>query len=195
VLSYLSRYTHRVAISNSRLISLDDAGVTFKWKDYRAEQRERQKIMTLATDEFIRRFLTTCCQKACTASAHYGLFAKSSCADNIVRARELLAVAKPEGETYQCRARAFEGCHAPAQMVQCRLAGIDSGTGRLAFRLCNSEQLTGAYDVVGRKSFWRTGRSGGCGCKPFGSTWVRKRRMNSSVASVMIFCRSRCSAR
>jgi len=98
VLSYLSRYTHRVAISNSRLISLDDAGVTFKWKDYRAEQRERQKIMTLATDEFIRRFLTHVLPKGLHRIRHYGLFAKSSCADNIARARELLAVAKPEGE-------------------------------------------------------------------------------------------------
>ena len=57
VLAYLSRYTHRVAISNSRLISVDDTGVTFKWKDYRAKPRERQKIMTLAVDAFIRRFL------------------------------------------------------------------------------------------------------------------------------------------
>jgi hypothetical protein len=83
MLSYLSRYTHRVAISNSRLISLDDAGVTFKWKDYRAEQRERQKIMTLATDEFIRRFLTHVLPKGLHRIRHYGLFAKSSCADNI----------------------------------------------------------------------------------------------------------------
>ena len=98
VLSYLSRYTHRVAISNSRLISLDDAGVTFKWKDYRTEQRERQKIMTLATDEFIRRFLTHVLPKGLHRIRHYGLFAKSSCADNIARARELLAVAKPEGD-------------------------------------------------------------------------------------------------
>jgi len=57
VLAYLSRYTHRVAISNRRLISLDEAGVTFKWKDYRAKGRERAKVMTLATGEFIRRFL------------------------------------------------------------------------------------------------------------------------------------------
>ena len=56
MLSCLSRYTHRVAISNSRPISLDDASVTFKWKDYRAKRRERQKIMTLAVGEFIRRF-------------------------------------------------------------------------------------------------------------------------------------------
>lgn len=57
VLAYLSRYTHRVAIANSRLIACDDNGVTFRWKDYRAKGRERHKFMTLANDEFIRRFL------------------------------------------------------------------------------------------------------------------------------------------
>jgi hypothetical protein len=57
VLANLSRYTHRVAISNSRLVALDDKGVTFRWKDYRAEGRERQTSMSLATGEFIRRFL------------------------------------------------------------------------------------------------------------------------------------------
>jgi hypothetical protein len=98
VLAYLSRYTHRVAISNSRLISLDDASVTFKWKDYRSDQRERQKIMTLAVDEFIRRFLTHVLPKGLHRIRHYGLFAKSSCADNIARARELLAVVKPEAD-------------------------------------------------------------------------------------------------
>jgi hypothetical protein len=98
VLAYLSRYTHRVAISNSRLISVDDAGVTFKWKDYRSKPRERQKIMTLAVDEFIRRFLIHVLPKGFHRIRHYGLFAKGSCADNIARARELLAVAKPEGQ-------------------------------------------------------------------------------------------------
>jgi Putative transposase len=57
VLRYLARYTHRVAISNGRLIACNEKGVTFKWKDYRLEGRERYKIMTLATHEFIRRFL------------------------------------------------------------------------------------------------------------------------------------------
>src|SRR6266850_3224811 len=98
VLAYLSRYTHRVAIANSRLISVDDAGVTLKWKDYRAKQRERQKTMTLAVDEFIRRFLIHVLPKGLHRIRHYGLFAKGSCADNIARARELLAVAKPEGQ-------------------------------------------------------------------------------------------------
>src|SRR5215216_3581442 len=98
VLAYLSRYTHRVAIANSRLISVDHAAVTFKWKDYRAKQRERQKIMTLAVDEFIRRFLIHLLPRGFHRIRHYGLFAKSSCADNIARARELLAVAKPDGQ-------------------------------------------------------------------------------------------------
>jgi predicted Zn-ribbon and HTH transcriptional regulator len=98
VLAYLSRYTHRVAISNSRLISLDDAGVTFKWKDYRIAGRDRCKHMTLATFEFIRRFLIHVLPKGLHRIRHYGLFAQSSCADNIARARELLAVANSQSE-------------------------------------------------------------------------------------------------
>jgi Putative transposase len=57
VLAYLSRYTHRVAISNSRLVTADDRGVTFRWKDYREHGRTRHKTMTLGTAEFMRRFL------------------------------------------------------------------------------------------------------------------------------------------
>jgi hypothetical protein len=57
VLAYLSRYTHRVAITNSRLVALDDHGVTFRWKDYRAHGRTRYKTMTVAPEEFMRRFL------------------------------------------------------------------------------------------------------------------------------------------
>ena len=95
MLAYLSRYTHRVAISNSRLIALDDAGVTFKWKDYRAKGRERAKVMTLATDEFIRRFLIHVLPSGFHRIRHYGLFASGKRADNIARARELLAVPKP----------------------------------------------------------------------------------------------------
>jgi hypothetical protein len=98
VLAYLSRYTHRVAISNSRLIALDHAGVTFRWKDYRIKGRDRYKLMTLATDEFIRRFLIHILPKGFHRIRHYGLFAKAPCADNIARARELLAVARPEAK-------------------------------------------------------------------------------------------------
>jgi Putative transposase len=98
VLAYLSRYTHRVAIANSRLIAFDEQGVTFRWKDYRADGRDRQKVMTLATGEFIRRFLIHVLPKGFHRIRHYGLFAKGSCADNIARARELLAAAKSDGQ-------------------------------------------------------------------------------------------------
>jgi predicted Zn-ribbon and HTH transcriptional regulator len=98
VLAYLSRYTHRVAIANSRLSAFDEQRVTFKWKDYRIEGRDRYKQMTLATDEFIRRFLIHVLPKGLHRIRHYGLFARGACADNVTRARELLAVAKPEGQ-------------------------------------------------------------------------------------------------
>jgi hypothetical protein len=98
VLAYLSRYTHRVAISNSRLVAVDDAGVTFKWKDYRAEGRERQKIVTLVIDEFIRRFLIHVLPRGFHRIRHYGLFASGTRADNIARARELLAVPAAQSE-------------------------------------------------------------------------------------------------
>src|SRR6266699_1437734 len=98
VLAYLSRYTHRVAIANSRLIACDQRGVTFKWKDYRIEGRDRYKRITLATDEFIRRFLIHVLPKGLHRIRHYGLFAKSACADHIARARELLAISNFQDE-------------------------------------------------------------------------------------------------
>jgi hypothetical protein len=98
VLAYLSRYTHRVAIANSRLIAFDEHGVTFKWKDYRIEGRDRYKRMTLATSEFIRRFLIHVLPQGFHRIRHYGLLASGTRADNIARARELLAAAKPEGQ-------------------------------------------------------------------------------------------------
>jgi hypothetical protein len=100
VLAYLSRYTHRVAISNRRLISADNTGVTFKWKDYRIEGPDRYKTMTLPTGEFIRRFLTHVLPKGLHRIRHYGLFANGNRAANIARARELLAV--------PCRAKPVE---------------------------------------------------------------------------------------
>jgi predicted Zn-ribbon and HTH transcriptional regulator len=96
VLAYLSRYTHRVAIANSRLIGFDHNAVTFKWKDYRIEGRDRYKRMTLATDEFIRRFLIHVLPHGFHRIRHYGLFARATCAANIARARQLLAVSKPQ---------------------------------------------------------------------------------------------------
>jgi Putative transposase/Transposase zinc-binding domain len=99
VLAYLSRYTHRVAIANSRLIACDERGVTFKWKDYRIKGRDRYKRMTLTTDEFIRRFLIHVLPKGLHRIRHYGLFAKGACADNIARARELLTVSNSQSES------------------------------------------------------------------------------------------------
>jgi putative transposase/transposase-like zinc-binding protein len=96
VLAYLSRYTHRVAISNRRLIAADQNGVTFNYKDYRADGRARYKVMTLATSEFIRRFLSHVLPKGFHRIRYYGLLAKSSCAENLARARQLLAVPKPQ---------------------------------------------------------------------------------------------------
>jgi hypothetical protein len=98
VLAYLSRYTHRVAIANSRLIAFDHNGVTFKWKDYRIDGRDRYKRMTLATDEFIRRFLIHVLPDGFHRIRHYGLFAKATCAANIARARELLCIPKPQDQ-------------------------------------------------------------------------------------------------
>jgi putative transposase/transposase-like zinc-binding protein len=98
VLAYLARYTHRVAIANSRLITYDQDGVTFRWKDYRIEGRDRYKRMTLSTDEFIRRFLIHVLPRGFHRIRHYGLLAKAACADNIARARELLAVPKRQAE-------------------------------------------------------------------------------------------------
>ena len=91
VLRYLARYTHRVAISNRRLIACDAKGVTFKWKDYRLEGPERYKLMTLATNEFIRRFLMHVLPAGFHRIRYYGLLANGKRAENVARARELLA--------------------------------------------------------------------------------------------------------
>jgi hypothetical protein len=92
VLRYLARYTHRVAISNRRLIACDDKGVTFKWKDYRLDGPERYKVMTLDTHEFIRRFLMHVLPQGFHRIRYYGLLASTTRADNIARVRDLLAV-------------------------------------------------------------------------------------------------------
>lgn len=90
VLAYLSRYTHRVAIANSRLISHDQRGVTFKWKDYRQKQRYRHKTMTLETDEFIRRFLIHVLPQGFHRIRHYGLFANTVRSNNLTQMHQLL---------------------------------------------------------------------------------------------------------
>ena len=90
VLAYLSRYTHRVAISNSRLIALDDNKVTFKYKDYRAKDGDLHKTMALPIAEFIRRFLTHVLPSGFHRIRHYGLFANHTRVKHVQRLRELI---------------------------------------------------------------------------------------------------------
>ncbi len=92
VLAYLSRYTHRIAIANSRLVSCDDDAVTFKYKDYRRKGQERYKTMRLNSDEFIRRFLLHVLPHGFHRIRYYSLFANSQRADNLALARHLLAM-------------------------------------------------------------------------------------------------------
>ena len=92
VLAYLSRYTHRVAISNQRLLALDERGVTFRWKDYRATGKTRYKAMTLAADEFMRRFLLHVLPGGFHRIRHYGLLANAGRREHLAQARALLHV-------------------------------------------------------------------------------------------------------
>src|SRR5499427_5258209 len=95
VLRYLSRYTHRVAISNRRLVAADHGGVAFRWKDYRLDGPDRWQTMTLHPHEFIRRFLLHVLPKGFHRIRHYGLFANANRAESIATARALLGVAPP----------------------------------------------------------------------------------------------------
>ena len=94
MLAYLSRYTHRVAISNSRLLAMDERGVTFRWKDYRvkdgAKGKTRHKTMTLGADEFMRRFLLHVLPGGFHRIRHYGLLANGGRKANLALARTLL---------------------------------------------------------------------------------------------------------
>ena len=98
VLAYLSRYTHRVAISNHRLVSADANTVAFRWKDYRIKTGERQKVMRLETSEFIRRFLIHVLPDGFHRIRHYGLLAGATRKPTIARIRHLLAATAPEQE-------------------------------------------------------------------------------------------------
>ena len=104
VLAYLSRYTHRVAISNRRLLSLDERGVAFRWKDYRATGRSRQKTMTLSPAKFMRRFLLHVLPSGFHRIRHYGLLANAGRREKLARVRKLLATnatgdpTQPDGE-------------------------------------------------------------------------------------------------
>jgi hypothetical protein len=103
VLAYLARYTHRVAISNRRLLADDEQGVTFRYKDYRAKGRYRHKTMTLAPEEFLRRFLLHVLPRGFHRIRHYGLLANAHREDNLARARELLACPPPPQATDEDR--------------------------------------------------------------------------------------------
>jgi Putative transposase/Transposase zinc-binding domain len=98
VLAYLSRYTHRVAISNRRLVALDERGVTFRWKDYRAKGRTRYKTMTLDAPEFMRRFLLHVLPAGFHRIRHYGLIANTGRREHLARARQLLNVVPAAAE-------------------------------------------------------------------------------------------------
>lgn len=95
VLAYLSRYTHRVAISNRRLVRMDEHGVTFRWKDYRAKGRTSQKTMTLSPDEFMRRFLLHVLPNGFHRIRHYGLLANAGRRQHLACVRGLLHVPSP----------------------------------------------------------------------------------------------------
>jgi len=119
VRAYHSRYTHRVALSNSRLIKVDETGVTFRYKDYRIKGPGRYKTMTLAPDEFIRRFLLHVLPKGFHRIRHYGLLA--SChtkAETLARARELIAATTPAAKML-CNDEAAEPSEQPAHPCPC----------------------------------------------------------------------------
>jgi hypothetical protein len=123
VLAYLSRYTHRVAISNSRLLALDERGVTFRWKDYRAKGKTRYKPMTLAPEEFMRRFLLHVLPGGFHRIRHYGLLANGTRKTNLALARELLHVPSGQGLPVSSEAQAAEVPIAAPPAFACRHCG------------------------------------------------------------------------
>lgn len=126
VLTYLSRYTHRVAISNSRLLAMDERGVAFRWKDYRAKGKTRHKAMTLSPNEFMRRFLLHLLPGGFHRIRHYGLLASGNRRKNLALARELLDVVPPPpdesaGEPSAVPAPTFVCAHCGHAMVVVQL--------------------------------------------------------------------------
>ena len=95
MLAYLSRYTHRVAIANSRLVAMDDKSVSFKWKNYQVEEQRRYRTMTLTQDEFIRRYLVHVLPDGFHRIRHYGLIANTRRKTNLAKVRALLKVPQP----------------------------------------------------------------------------------------------------
>ena len=122
VLAYLARYTHRVAISNRRLIGFDETGVTFRYKDYRRDDPERQQVMTLATAEFIRRFLLHVLPHGFHRIRHYGLLAGSARKDNLAQARRLLSAPVPD----QAEQDSADDVHPPCPCCGGRMIVIET---------------------------------------------------------------------
>jgi hypothetical protein len=122
VLAYLSRYTHRIAIANSRLLDYDGNTVTFQWKDYRRNGRARYRPMTLSTDEFIRRFLIHVLPTGFHRIRHYGLFASHLRRTNLDKLRRLLAALPDELEEASMEDRPgpfiCRSCGAPMQIIE-----------------------------------------------------------------------------
>jgi hypothetical protein len=121
VLAYLSRYTHRIAIANSRLVAFDGECVTFRWKDYRANADARYKLMTLDVDEFIRRFLIHVLPDGFHRIRHYGLFANANRAGNIALARQLLGLPDPAASSGE--SSGTDGGHEDEEWNTCPCCG------------------------------------------------------------------------
>ena len=123
VLAYLSRYTHRVAISNSRLLAMDEHGVTFRWKDYRAKGKKRYKPMTLSPEEFMRRFLLHVLPGGFHRIRHYGLLANGNRKTNLALARELLHVVPTQAALLSNDEQAGQAPIAAPPALVCRHCG------------------------------------------------------------------------
>jgi hypothetical protein len=121
VLTYLSRYTHRIAISNRRLIAFDQHSVTFRYKDYRNRSSSPWTSMTLATNEFMRRFLLHVLPSGFHRIRHYGLFANAQRKHNLAIARALLTC-KPRAES-ETTDPADEDPQDNSATFTCRLCG------------------------------------------------------------------------
>ncbi len=137
VLAYLSRYTHRVAIGNSRLVQLTDEHVAFRWKDYRAKGRSKAKIMRLSPAEFMRRFLMHVLPDAFHRIRHYGLLANGHRAENLAHCRALLGEASREPERESGAEANPSGASADPQRCPCcggRMVIIESFEGAFPLR-------------------------------------------------------------
>ena len=144
VLAYLSRYTHRVAIANSRLVELTDEHVVFRWKDYRAKGRTKAKVMRLSPAEFMRRFLMHVLPDGFHRIRHYGLLANGHRAENLARCRALLGeVAREADRESAAEAKPSNGSADPQRCPCCggRMVIIESFEGVFRSRGAQAERI------------------------------------------------------